>query len=212
MFNADEGSIFGTPNEDYIARELAWYESMSLNVNDIPGETPTIWKHVSSTKDEINSNYGWCIWSPENYSQYEHCAVQLRRDSYSRRAVMIYNRPEMQYEYNREGMSDFMCTYAVQYMIRDNKLNAHVIMRSNDAWAGYRNDYAWQEHVLVKLFEDLVTFKPELQCGDIFWNAMSLHVYENNFYLLDHYNQTGETTISKSEYIKLYGEARLTGL
>jgi len=31
-FVADEPAIFGTPNEDYIRRELAWYESQSLNV------------------------------------------------------------------------------------------------------------------------------------------------------------------------------------
>ena len=31
-FEANENSIFGKPNEDYIKRELEWYESKSLNV------------------------------------------------------------------------------------------------------------------------------------------------------------------------------------
>ena len=34
-FIADEPAIFGTVNEDYVRRELNWYESQSLNVYDI---------------------------------------------------------------------------------------------------------------------------------------------------------------------------------
>ena len=35
MFIADEDAIFGEVNWDYVKREEAWYESQSLNVNDI---------------------------------------------------------------------------------------------------------------------------------------------------------------------------------
>jgi len=65
-FIADEESIFGEPNHDYIRREIDWYLSKSLNVNDIPGKVPEIWKQVADNKGNINSNYGWCIFSPEN--------------------------------------------------------------------------------------------------------------------------------------------------
>ena len=57
QFIADENRIFGTPNDDYIQRELEWYQSQSLNVNDIPGNTPQIWKQVASPDGIINSNY-----------------------------------------------------------------------------------------------------------------------------------------------------------
>ncbi len=46
-FLADEPAIYGTPNENWHARELAWYQSMSLNDNDIPEPIPAIWKEVS---------------------------------------------------------------------------------------------------------------------------------------------------------------------
>ncbi len=36
-FEADEPYIIREPNEDYIKREIEWYQSKSLNVNDIPG-------------------------------------------------------------------------------------------------------------------------------------------------------------------------------
>ena len=129
-FIADEDAIIGTPNQDYIERELQWYKSMSLNVNDIPGGPPEIWKRVATTYGRINSNYGWCIYSKENGNQYENVLDELTRNPDTRRATMIYTRPSMHYDYNRDGMSDFMCTNAVQYLIRDGKVNeigrAHV--------------------------------------------------------------------------------------
>ena len=54
-FIADEDTIFGQVNQNYIEREIQWYKSMSLNVNDIPGNTPTIWKQVA---DENGTNLG----------------------------------------------------------------------------------------------------------------------------------------------------------
>ena len=202
QFIASEDHIFGKPNQDYIQRELDWYTGMSLNVNDIPGETPAIWKLVSSKNDEINSNYGWCIFSEANGHQYQNVLKTLLRQPSSRQAVMIYTRPTMHVDSTRDGMSDFMCTNAVQYFIRGSKLTAIVSMRSNDAWAGYRNDVAWQQYVLDVLCADinrdgsLGTIVP----GEIVWQAGSLHVYEPQFYLVDTYGKTGRTHITRKEY------------
>lgn len=178
-FVADEPTIFGLPNQDYIDRELTWYSSMSRNVNDIPGGPPTIWKQVADKNGMINSNYGWCIWSEENGNQYNNVLNELREQPNSRRAVMIYTRPSMWEDYDSNGMSDFMCTNAVQYMIRAGRLYAVVQMRSNDVVFGFRNDYAWQKHVLDKLATDLY-----IEPGEIFWNAGSLHVYSRHFHLI----------------------------
>jgi len=175
-FHANEPMIFGTPNEDYIKREIDWYESQSLNVNDIPGKVPQIWAQVATPNGEINSNYGWCVFSKDNGYQYKNVFEELRRAPNSRRAVMIYSRPSMHVDYNREGMSDFMCTNVVQYLVRDNQLHALVYMRSNDVVFGYRNDWAWQDHVFTMLAEDL-----HLPKGKLIWSVGSLHVYERHF-------------------------------
>ena len=37
-FIADEESIFGTPNQEYIQNEIDWYLSGSTNINDIYGD------------------------------------------------------------------------------------------------------------------------------------------------------------------------------
>ena len=146
-FIADEDWIIRKPNYEYIERELAWYESQSLYVDDIPGDTPAIWKQVASSDGRINSNYGYLIWSDENYDQYANVRVELEKNPNSRRAVMIYNRPSMHNDYNKDGVSDFICTYANTFLIRDNKLVSHYLMRSNDAVFGYNNDVHWSMHV-----------------------------------------------------------------
>lgn len=199
-FLADENSIFGAVNEDYVQRELDWYKSESLYVKDIPGGPPKIWAQVACRDGMINSNYGWCIYSNENLNQYDRVREELSKNPDSRRGIMIYTRPTMWLDYNENGRSDFMCTNAVQYILRDNKLNAVVQMRSNDAWAGYRNDYAWQLHVLKELTKDL-----GVEIGNIHWNVGSLHVYAAQFYLLDYYLKTGNIHITKDEWMKLEG-------
>lgn len=186
-FIADEPSIFGEVNEDYVTRELAWYLSQSLRVNDIPGEVPKIWQQVASKNGLINSNYGYLVWHEKNYNQYQNVLLELKSNPNSRRAVMIYTRPSMHYEYNIDGMSDFICTNAVQYQIRNNQLDCVVQMRSNDAWAGYRNDYAWQSYILNALADDLGILP-----GDIIWQVGNLHLYSRQFYLVEHYDKTGE--------------------
>jgi len=176
-FEANHPTIFGDVNDDYIQRELDWYKSMSLYVDDIPGITPAIWKQVADRAGKINSNYGWAIYHKDNYLQYANVLNELQFSPNSRRAVMIYTRPTMWNDYNRDGMSDFMCTNTVQYMIRDEQLVVIVQMRSNDVVFGYRNDYAWQKYVAFHMTKDLkLTKQPK-----IIWHVGSLHVYERHF-------------------------------
>lgn len=201
-FIADELSIFGEVNWDYVKREEEWYYSQSLNVNDIPGGAPAIWKAVADQDGFINSNYGAILFSDWNGNQYENCVKELKSNPGSRRATAIYNRPSMWTDYNLNGRSDFLCTNAVGYIIRNGKLHAVVQMRSNDAWAGYRNDRAWQQHILEKMALEL-----SIDAGNLYWNVTSLHVYARNYYLVDHYSMTGEITITKEKYKQLYPDS-----
>lgn len=179
-FIADEDWIIRKPNYEYIERELEWYKSQSLYVDDIPGDTPAIWKQVASDLGEINSNYGYLIWHEENHNQYDNVLKELKANPNSRRAVMIYNRPSMHEDYKRDGMSDFICTYANTFLIRDGKLISHYLMRSNDAVFGYDNDIHWAMHVQKQLASDL-----SVECGNIIWTATNLHVYERHFKFIE---------------------------
>lgn len=180
---ADEDVIFGTLNEDYAKKELQWYLSESLNVYDIP-KTPVIWRQVADKNGFINSNYGWCVFSKENGEQYKHCLRTLRKDKDSRRAMMHYTRPSMQWEYNLNGMSDYCCTNHVQILIRDNKLHYILSQRSCDALYGFKNDIYWAKYVHNRLLEDLKEDYPELELGNLIHQIGSLHVYERHFSLV----------------------------
>jgi len=179
-FIADKDFVIRKPAYEYIQRELEWYKSQSLYVADIPGGAPQIWKDVSSDEGKINSNYGWCIYSEENGNQYSHVLRELKNNPNSRRATMIYNRPSMHLDYSRDGMSDFMCTYANTFYIRDGKLDSHYLMRSNDAVFGYNNDYAWARYVQNQLAEDL-----GIEVGNLIWTASNFHVYERHFNFIE---------------------------
>lgn len=188
QFEADKPWIIREPNYDYAKREIQWYESQSLNVNDIPGDTPCIWKNCADVNGDINSNYGWMIFSKENGSQYKNCLWQLINDYSTREAVMIYNRPSMHVDAVANHKHDFCCTYAVQCFLNKHDdtlyLDYHVYMRSNDAVFGYDNDALWHAYVYDKLLLDLEDAGIAVKKGKMIWNAGSLHVYERHFKFL----------------------------
>ena len=190
-FKADAPSIFGAPSENYIAKELAWYESQSTNIFDINKESgedaPAAWKYAANTHGEINSNYGHLIYANKYHDQYQNVLAELDKNPDGRRASMIYNRPSIWVEFDENGKSDFICTNAVTYYIRDNLLHCVIQMRSNDVVFGYKNDYAWQRHVQNKLVEDLNWIngvKDPVIAGTMIWQCQNLHVYERHFPLV----------------------------
>jgi len=180
-FLADEPAIFGIPNEDYIEAELDWYNSSSTNVNDIhpDKDAPAAWQYAANDHGEINSNYGHLIYDDKFFNQYDRVCEELYDNQDSRRASMIYTRPSIWVEYNENGKNDFICTNAVTYYIRNNELQSVVQMRSNDVVFGYKNDIAWQQHVLESLANDL-----NIEPGFIQWQVQNLHVYERHFHLV----------------------------
>ena len=188
-FLADEESIFGTPNYEYIDAELDWYNSKSTNINDIYGinqqKPPKAWVYAANENGEINSNYGRLIFGAQYHKQYKQVLNELLDNEDSRRACMVYNRPSIWTEYDAQGKNDFICTNAVTYYIRDDILHCVVQMRSNDVVFGYKNDYAWQMYILNQLREDL-NYQGgfALEVGDIHWQVQNLHVYEKHFDLV----------------------------
>ena len=190
-FIADEPAIFGNPVQSYIDAELKWYESGSTNINDIHGvdkDPPAAWQYAANDNGEINSNYGHLIDSPKFYNQFYNAIDELIKNPDSRRAQMVYNRPSIWVEYNENGKSDFICTNAQTFYIRDNKLHMVSQMRSNDVVFGYKNDYAWAQHLMDRAVDTLNDeWHPEptrVTKGDLIWQVMNLHVYERHFNLV----------------------------
>ena len=193
-FLATEPAIFGKPSQSYIESELEWYKSGSTNINDIYGpskEPPAAWQYASDPNGEINSNYGHLVNSPKYFNQFENAFDELWRNPDSRRAQMVYNRPSIWVEFDENGKSDFICTNAQTFYIRDGILHMVSQMRSNDVVFGYKNDYAWAQYLMDKFVDQWNTKAVRLgskhftiQKGMLTWQVMNLHVYERHFDLV----------------------------
>jgi len=195
-FNADEPAIFGSVNQDYVDAELAWYNSQSSSIYDIrpDGDPPAAWKYSANKHGQINSNYGKLIYADKYFNQYGQALDELLRNPDSRRAIMIYNRPSMWVDWCEDDKNDFVCTNAVSYYIRNGAIHCVVQMRSNDVVYGYKNDYAWQLHVLTEFTRDYnslymdaawdADYRKEMTVGNITWQVQNLHVYERHFDLV----------------------------
>ena len=175
---------FQTPKK-YVKAELDWYKSMDLSIIGHEGiESNPTWQSccTKDEKKEINSNYGWCVFSEENGSQYDNCLEVLKKDKTTRNAIIMYNRPEIYKDYKRDGMHDMICTFMSHFFIRNNKLYMIHNMRSNDVRYGFIcSDLAWNCFVSQNMYEDLKSTYPDLEVGTIIWTSDSMHLYSRHF-------------------------------
>lgn len=175
---------FQTPKK-YVKAELDWYKSMDLSIIGHEGiESNPTWQSCCTKDDkkEINSNYGWCVFSEENGSQYDNCLEVLKKDKTTRNAIIMYNRPEIYKDYKRDGMHDMICTFMSHFFIRNNKLYMIHNMRSNDIRYGFIcSDLAWNCFVYQNMYEDLKSTYLDLEVGTIIWTSDSMHLYSRHF-------------------------------
>lgn len=156
--------------QDYAEKEWQWYLSENRDATEI-AKVAKIWYNHMDERGYVNSNYGW-QWSRNNQLQY--VIKELKRDRYSRRAVLsIYDGKEHQ-EYSK----DTPCTLSIQfyYTPDSEKLHMTVIMRSNDLWFGFCND----AYCFLKLHE-LVANALHSQQGYYVHYAQNLHIYERHY-------------------------------
>lgn len=182
-------NIFDRPfKHDYLEKEHAWYMSMDRTIigwmDDIK-----IWNFCASKdeKKEINSNYGWCVFSEENGSQYENCLKKLVDDVNTREAMMIYTRPSIHHDAVENGKHDFICTNYAHLFIREGALYYIACQRSCDIVTGMSFDFPWHCFVYQMMFEELKKTYPNLKVGSIMYNIDSLHIYERHEELLKNY-------------------------
>lgn len=175
--------------KEYIRKELEWYKSQKRNVGFI-SQHAKLWKDISGYNGEINSNYGWCVFSDENHNQFKTCVEKLRRDPGTRQATMIYTRPSIHKESTINGMKDMLCTNGVQLFIRNKKLIYIVNQRSCDFIYGFFNDFAWHCHVYTLLLNALTqegvnVDRNYLQEPLLIYKCDTLHVYKRHFEIIE---------------------------
>lgn len=126
-----------------------------------------------SGDDETAANYA--AYGPRVDGQLSTVIDQLSSDPTTRQALLQIWRAE-----DLTHVGDKPCTTSLQFMIRRNRLECHVSMRSNDVWLGLAIDvfvFTQLQHTLAKVLN--------LRAGKYVHHAGSLHAYERDWEKID---------------------------
>lgn len=154
----------------YMCGELLWYFHGSNDVEFI-SKFASMWRKLSDDTFTNNSAYGFILKYKYKFDQVEKIIELLKRDKYSRRAVININVPNE----NVIKTKDEPCTICLQFLIRNNKLNCTSIMRSNDIWLGFPYDITFfttlQKYIAIRL---------NVKCGILTHFVTSMHLYDKD--------------------------------
>lgn len=163
---------FGYRNisKDYSEKELQWYWSGDNSCKTI-GQHAKLWLNISDDGETSNSAYGYIIHSKYGFDQLQQIIQLLKDDPNTRRAVLNISDPTI----DRIHTKDMQCTIAIQFLIRHNRLEETVYMRSNDVYFGFPYDYIYfvsiGQYVAKKLGLKLKLYTH---------HATSMHMYERD--------------------------------
>lgn len=188
----------------YTAKEVDLYDSCSRDVEDF-AKASSFWRKIANPDGTVNSAYGYLIWKNRSHGNGKYESQDIKLDNYngegptvisepvmrtpwdwakrsliadknSRQAILRFSLPEHQWD----GNKDQTCTMHGNFLIRDNKLNFSVVMRSNDLWLGLTYDLPWFVSLMDKMIEELKPYYPDLEKGHYTHTVHSLHIYERN--------------------------------
>jgi len=166
------------PSEKYLAKELDLY-FRGVNSADEFVKASKFWKQIANEDGTVNSAYGHLIFKRFNehgFNQWGWAYKCLTDDADTRQAFMHFNTPEHQFY----GNKDQVCTLNYIFNIRDNKLNATVMMRSSDIYFGLVYDIPFFTYLQQAMFLLLKPHYPKLELGSYTHHSVSLHLYERN--------------------------------
>ncbi len=158
-------------SKSYICGELLWYALGRNDVNFI-NKFAGLWGRISDDGVTSYSAYGDIVFKRHGFNQVEKIIQLLWNDPESRRAVINFNVPNE----NVIETKDEICTIALQFIIRDGKLNCTGVMRSNDVWYGLPYD--------VIFFTELTKYiakRLNVEVGTYTHLVISLHAYKRNY-------------------------------
>lgn len=117
------------------------------------------------------SAYGAIVFNRYGFDQVAQVIDTLKRDPYSRRAVINFDVPNAE----RFETKDEICAIALVFELREGKLDCTGIMRSDDVWLGTPYDVVFftelQKHIANEL---------GVGYGKYTHFAVSLHAYEKD--------------------------------
>lgn len=148
--------------------ELCWYLAGSNDVKFI--------SYYLKNYRELGENgivfgaYGPRLFHWNEMNQYSNVVDLLKRKPHSRRAVIQLFEANDLSEYHE----DVPCTCSLQFMIRNQQLNLHVSMRSNDAYFGLAHDV-----FCLTMLQEIMARDLSVELGRYVHVAGSLHLYKD---------------------------------
>jgi thymidylate synthase len=186
---------------DYTHKEMVLYNSGTNSAEEY-GKASKFWNTIANPDGTVNSAYGHLIWKkksngnnwfehwqdPKEEGRYrgirdegmrtpwEWAKHSLIADKDTRQAFLRFSLPEHQWV----GNKDQTCTMHANFLIRDDKLNLSVVMRSNDLVLGLVYDAPWFMSLIDRMVDELKDTYPTLAKGTYTHTVHSLHIYEKN--------------------------------
>lgn len=158
-------------NLNYAKEEFKWY-LRGDKFDDSIEKHATMWQKIKQPDGSYFSNYGQYIFP----HQIRFVINELTMDRNSRRASIVLLNERHLFIENK----DVVCTYAINFRIRNNQLDMTVMMRSNDVIFGTTNDvfcFAMLYRMVYALLANIIP----LSVGKYTHFANSLHVYQRHF-------------------------------
>ena len=160
----------------FMAAEAMWILAGDDRVETIAPYNPNI-AQFSDDGVTFAGAYG-----PRIEEQISYVVRKLLDDRDTRQAVLTIWRP------NPAASRDIPCTVSMTFNIRAGRLNAHVFMRSSDAWLGVPYDFFNFAMVAARvawLYNfNLMNEEPRnpdvIEPGLVYWTAASSHLYERD--------------------------------
>lgn len=151
--------------------ELFWYLSKTNDLKFMEYYLPGRYEEESDDGVSVRSGYGERLFGHNGNNQIQNVIELLRNKPTTRRAVIqLFDASDLS-----EGFKSIPCTCTLQFIIRDNKLNLLVNMRSNDAFIGLPHDV-----FAFTMLQEIVACSVNVDVGIYKHFVGSLHLYEEN--------------------------------
>lgn len=186
----------------YTKQETELYNSC-INSVEAFAKASKFWLKLANFDGTVNSAYGYLIWGRKSHGSphyevgasgrdpmdttpreqmgmlrtpWDWAKLSLQRDKDTRQAILRFSLPEHQFV----GNLDQVCTLHGIFMIRDNKLNLSITMRSNDLTLGLVYDLPWFISLIYRMRDELKETYPDLGIGTYTHSVHSLHIYDRD--------------------------------